>query len=222
MANITELRNKIFAATGHKISDDDPVFAVAVLNEIVVGDLLKEQARSLNDQVDKIEAAAAYVSTTAQETVDAYTRASVAAKRELEAQAKASAANAQASINTAVAGLVPAVEKVVAKALADKVKKINLAEDAISYATAGFVISAFFGLGWLIGSRVLTQALAGVTTWQVFMHETALGVVGGIVSTILIATGLGVRNDTSTAGWTMFGVGLITLIVVLLKMSGAV
>jgi len=151
--------------------------------------------------------AADNLSNISRETLQAHVQASNAARRELDAQAKAAAANAQAAINTAVAGLVPSVKEAVADAARGKIKEIKFAENMANVWFIGFLFGLVFLAGWLGGSRVFASVQSDHSTWAGFWRATQWGIGTGLLAPVLILIGLGLSDSRPATGWTLLGAG---------------
>lgn len=112
----------------------------------------------------------------------------------IQQAAKASAANAaeqaQSEVNSAVAKLVPSVEKAVKAGAAAAIGRHSLGQSAITLCLSGLITGLVFGVGVIYGARIFGSAASEHIAWVVFWKQISwsLGLGAAAPGLILLGT----------------------------------
>lgn len=114
--------------------------------------------------------------------------------------ANGSAVQAQAQVNSAVAALVPTVEKAVEQAAAGAVTRIQLGTSFLSIWAGTLMLAAAMCVGWVMGSGIYTAAaVAKNITWGQFWSQAGWGIgIGAAIPGLIALTFIG---KGETKGW---------------------
>ena len=133
-----------------------------------------------------------------------------------ELSAKNASEQAQAKMNTAVALLVPTVEKAVEEAARHTVERIQIGHSLYSIFLGLASLGFMFVFGWICGAHLFTQYQLGNMTAVYFWSQTWSGLGLGVAGSALLIYGITYRsinvwNRDADGVWTWRQVGLIFL-----------
>ncbi|MGA9130158.1 MAG: hypothetical protein WB425_18650 [Terracidiphilus sp.] len=145
-----------------------------------------------------------------------------------ERSAKNASDQAQAKMNSAVALLVPTVEKAVAKAAKDTVDRIQIGQSLFTIFLGLTALGSMFVFGWICGAHLLSDIQEGKLSWAYFWSQTWSGLGLGVAAPALMIYGYTwmANNDeykkATAAQWTITGLGLVGVAVLILHQFGVI
>jgi hypothetical protein len=133
-----------------------------------------------------------------------------------ERSAKNASEQAQAKMNTAVALLVPSVERAVEKAARNTVERIQIGQSLFTIFLGLAALGFMFVFGWICGAHLLAEFQLGKLTAGFFWSQTWSGLGLGVAGSALLIYGIAYRsvsvwNQDSDGALTWRQVGLMAL-----------
>jgi hypothetical protein len=138
-----------------------------------------------------------------------------------ERSAKNASEQAQAKMNSAVALLVPTVERAVEKAARDTIDRIQIGRSLYSIFLGLAALGSMFVFGWICGAHLLISFQLGKITMAYFWSQTWPGLGLGVAAPALLIYGLTWMNHNdeykkpTAAQWIISGLGMVGIAVLI-------